>query len=276
MTSKSQDQFPSWMTKMTKMTKCIEMDYSEFVVTPDSQYSCLMPWGLRQTLAAFRRECASVQTIIDATANIGCDAVYFCRIYPGVKVTAVEINNKTAVALQRNTSAGSPGRYFSRTGLLPDLLRIAGGSLPSINVVIGNCLDYLPTAGQVDLVYFDPPWCETPAADSAAADSAAADSAAADSAAAESATAAQARPVRLAKLVLGDLAIGTVVGETLKRNTTLVVVKSPLDYNLSELSNDATKALYGDSLSAVPVTIRSYNINKPSGETAYRLDFVRA
>jgi len=257
MTSKSQDQFPSWMTKMTKMTKCIEMDYSEFVVTPDSQYSCLMPWGLRQTLAAFRRECASVQTIIDATANIGCDAVYFCRIYPGVKVTAVEINNKTAVALQRNTSAGSPGRYFSRTGLLPDLLRIAGGSLPSINVVIGNCLDYLPTAGQVDLVYFDPPWCETPAADSAAA---------ADSA----------RPVRLAKLVLGDLAIGTVVGETLKRNTTLVVVKSPLDYNLSELSNDATKALYGDSLSAVPVTIRSYNINKPSGETAYRLDFVRA
>ena len=257
MTSKSQDKFPSWMTKMTKMTKCIEMDYSEFVVTPDSQYSCLMPWGLRQTLAAFRRECASVQTIIDATANIGCDAVYFCRIYPGVKVTAVEINNKTAVALQRNTSAGSPGRYFSRTGLLPDLLRIAGGSLPSINVVIGNCLDYLPTAGQVDLVYFDPPWCETPAADSAAA---------ADSA----------RPVRLAKLVLGDLAIGTVVGETLKRNTTLVVVKSPLDYNLSELSNDATKALYGDSLSAVPVTIRSYNINKPSGETAYRLDFVRA
>ena len=257
MTSKSQDQFPSWMTKMTKMTKCIEMDYSEFVVTPDSQYSCLLPWGLRQTLAAFRRECASVQTIIDATANIGCDAVYFCRIYPGVKVTAVEINNKTAVALQRNTSAGSPGRYFSRTGLLPDLLRIAGGSLPSINVVIGNCLDYLPTAGQVDLVYFDPPWCETPAADSAAA---------ADSA----------RPVRLAKLVLGDLAIGTVVGETLKRNTTLVVVKSPLDYNLSELSNDATKALYGDSLSAVPVTIRSYNINKPSGETAYRLDFVRA
>ena len=263
MTSKSQDQFPSWMTKITKGTKGIEMDYSEFVVTPDSQYSCLMPWGLRQTLAAFRRECASVQTIIDATANIGCDAVYFCRIYPGVKVTAVEINNKTAVALQRNTSAGSPGRYFSRTGLLPDLLRIAGGSLPSINVVIGSCLDYLPTAGQVDLVYFDPPWCETPAADSAAA-------------AADSAAAAQARPVRLAKLVLGDQAIGTVVGETLKRNTTLVVVKSPLDYNLSELSNDATKALYGDSLSAVPVTIRSYNINKPSGETAYRLDFVRA
>jgi hypothetical protein len=239
-------QFPDWVVRTSLRERT---DYGEFVAAPDSIYSCLLPWALRETRDVFREECRGLgrgARVVDATANIGCDAVNFCRMFPGAQVTAVEINAATAVQLRQNASLDSPARYFRRGRLLETLERHAGGELPPIEVVQADCVEYLSNCGRVDLVYFDPPWCEQ--LDAAAA----------------------ARPQRRAALELGGRPLGAIAGETLRNNAPLIVVKVPPEYSSAQLSEEVGSTFGG------LVDVRTYDIHKPRGDTAYKLMFVRA
>lgn len=249
--------FPDWVVQAGHRERT---DYGEFVTAPDSIYSCLLPWALRETSSVFREECRALgrnvlgrgARIVDATANIGCDAVNFCRMFPGAQVTAVEINPATAVQLCQNASPEGPARYFRRSRLLETLERHAAGELPPIEVVQADCVEYLSNCGRVDLVYFDPPWCEQ--LDVGAAPGAAA----------------SARPQRRANLELGGRPLSAIAGETLRNNAPLIVVKVPPEYGSAQLSEEISSAFGG------PVDVRAYDIHKPRGDTAYRLMFVRA
>jgi len=269
--------FPDWVVQAGHRERT---DYGEFVTAPDSIYSCLLPWALRETSSVFREECRALgrnvlgrgARIVDATANIGCDAVNFCRMFPGAQVTAVEINAATAVQLRQNASPDGPARYFRRGRLLETLERHAAGELPPIEVVQADCVEYLSNCGRVDLVYFDPPWCEQ--LDVGAAHGAALDAAhgAALDAALDAAlgAAALARPQRRATLELGGRPLSAIAGETLRNNAPLIVVKVPPEYGSAQLSEEISSAFGG------PVIVRAYDIHKPRGDTAYRLMFVRA
>ena len=256
--------FPDWVIQTGHRNGT---DYSEFATAPDSIYSCLLPWALRETRAAFSQECRALVAprIIDAMANIGCDSVNFCRMFPGARVTAVEVDPATVVQLRRNVSPDSPARFFRRTRALGALERIAGGPLPPVEIVHADCNEYLRGCGAADIVYFDPPWCD-PLASTAA--SPATDAAIGAHSAADSAM--SARPQRRAALEVGGRPLGAMVGETLQRTSPLVVVKLPPDYSAPQL-HEEVRSSFG-----APVQLREYDIHKPRGGLAYRLLFIRA
>jgi hypothetical protein len=237
--------FPDWVISAGLRERT---DYSEFATAPDSIYSCLLPWALHETRTAFNQECRALVAprIIDAMANIGCDSVNFCRMFPGARVTAVEVDPATAVQLRRNVSADSPARFFRCRRLLDTLERIAGGPLPPIEIVQADCNDYLRGCGAADIVYFDPPWCEAAAAPNAQ------------------------RPQRRAALEVGGRPLSAVVGETLRRTSPLVVVKLPPDQSGAQFQEEVQSSF------GAPVQVCAYDIHKPRGGLAYRLIFVRA
>lgn len=116
--------------------------YDELEAAEDSHYSCLMPDHVAQVAAAYEAELGAgwaPRHIIDATANVGCDALNFRRMYPGAAVTAIELDPATAAALARNAAA------------------LGGGRLAA---VCGDAAAYLAAdpPPQADLVYYDPPW----------------------------------------------------------------------------------------------------------------------
>jgi hypothetical protein len=153
--------------------------------------------------------------------------------------------------------------------VLGPLERGAGGALPPIEVVHADCNEYLRGCGAADLVYFDPPWCEA-AADEMSAANGGEMSAAADEMSAAADGAAPPRPRRRATLEVGGCPLSTVVSETLRHNSPLVVVKLPPDYSTAQLLPELHGAL------GAPVQARAYDIHKPRGGLAYRLVFIRA
>ena len=96
------------------------------------------------------------------------------------------------------------------------------------------------------------------------------DFAAAASASAGAGAVSPARPQRRATLALGGRPLSTIVGETLRNNSPLIVVKVPPEYSSAQLIEEVSGA-FGS-----PAVVRSYDIHKPRGDTAYKLMFVRA
>src|SRR3954469_18597418 len=73
------------------------LDYGVLEATAEAQFSSLMPYQLTQVEAAYAREVtAPPLRIVDATANVGADALNLKRMYPGAEVVAVEIDGATA------------------------------------------------------------------------------------------------------------------------------------------------------------------------------------
>jgi len=223
--------FPKWVIETAKN---LRLNYSVFETAPDSHYSCLMPWGILQTQSIFKKECSVFpKTIIDANANIGCDTAHFAYMFPDAKITAIEMSADTAALLKKNAS-----RFH----------QYARNQMGSVECVQADCLDYLKNV-KADMVYFDPPWCAPVAATPVAATPVAA-----------MPVAAMLRPPRI-ELSLGGKSIGLIIGETLK-NTSLVVVKLPPDYDVESILQIATK-------------MAIYDVYKTRGGLAYRLAFVR-
>ena len=135
--------FPQWIVNEARGRG---VDYGQILVAAESHFSCLMPYQMGQVAAIYAAEVgAPPATILDATANVGCDTIQFCRMYPAAAVTSVEIDPGIA-ALLRHNMARLPsvlGRRVDRP----------------VAVLNGDGVELLLAEGpQVDLVYFDPPW----------------------------------------------------------------------------------------------------------------------
>ena len=121
-----------------------DTDYSALEVTPESRYSCLLPYQFEQTTEVYQRELRTAPSrVIDATANIGCDTIHFRRMYPGAHITSIEIEQNTAKLLANNMTKIS--RILGREATAPETRNC-------------DCVEYLATGARADLVYFDPPW----------------------------------------------------------------------------------------------------------------------
>lgn len=260
-------QFPEWTFRA-------HPDYARLTAVPGSAYSCLMPWALRATTRAYRLElegASSVQpaTVIDAMAHVGCDTLHFLRMFPRAQVIAVEPEPATAAALRANIAtarSGSPGRVRVVEADCVEFLGLAAGSAAgsSAGSAAGSAADSAAgsaagsTAGsaaerlrpRADMVYFDPPWCESASAS-------------------ECATA----PPRRARLTVGSLSLGTAVGRALRYNAPLVVAKLPPAAS-GGLTAEALAAEAAAALGS-PVSVSTHSILKPQGSPAYTLAFAR-
>lgn len=252
-------QFPGWAQRA-------HPDYVSMAAAPDSRYSCLMPWGLRATTRAYRLELGNniarftteAVTIVDAMANVGCDSAHFLRMFPAAKLIAIEANPATAEILAANLAlikraGATPARVICADsaeflGLRTNIPGMVQTDIPGI--VESQDTEHI----RADIVYFDPPWCASLA-----------------SAKAEAAESAEATvhsewrmPERLAQLCVGSLPLAAAAAAAL-RIAPLVVVKLPPD-NLAQFNAD---------MSARGAAVTAHEIQKPGGEQAYFLAFVR-
>lgn len=106
---------------------------------PTSSYSSLLPYQIPQVKTVLKSILPSVDTIIDATAHIGGDALNFAEFYPSASVLAID-NDPRAI----------------------DCLRINVQKLHFTNrftIVCAESYSYITTNNPAaDLFYFDPPW----------------------------------------------------------------------------------------------------------------------
>jgi 16S rRNA G966 N2-methylase RsmD len=123
-------------------SKNIDMciDYNHFDIVPSSSYSCLMPYmaiTVAQIVQSALKKTPS--TFIDATANIGCDALNFCN-YFNASCIAIESDEKTYLCLSDNICRFNKLKRNN-------------------HAVHGNCIDFIDGfKPKMDFVYFDPPW----------------------------------------------------------------------------------------------------------------------
>ena len=110
-----------------------------------------MPWAVRRTADIYRAECRQTppRHIVDATAHIGCDTAQFASMFPGARITALEVAPAAGAALQCNMAN-------------PRLVA-AGRAGGAVLTVLADCAAWLRAApAPADLVYFDPPWTPAP------------------------------------------------------------------------------------------------------------------
>ena len=117
--------------------------YKSLVYVPESNgfnYSSLKPWHALQLKDIYKSWFpyeTDVTRILDTTANIGIDTIYFSTLFPEATIDAFELVPKYYLTLKRNVEAN---HLTSR-----------------IHVHYQDSTTYLPTK-PVDLVYMDPPW----------------------------------------------------------------------------------------------------------------------
>lgn len=83
-----------------------KIDYSLFSISESSKYSSLMPWHLKQVEEFYDglfKE--NIKNIIDATANIGVDTVFFSKLYKDATITSVELMPDEFENLEKNIIA---------------------------------------------------------------------------------------------------------------------------------------------------------------------------
>lgn len=121
--------------------------YDLLEVDESSMYSSLMPYHFEQVSRIYKEEMggSAPQSIVDATAHIGCDTIHFRRMFPRAQITAVEIDPSIARILKTNMVA------------MPSII---GQADPEPVVVRAmDAIQYLVDDPEtIDLVYFDPPW----------------------------------------------------------------------------------------------------------------------
>lgn len=146
--SPSHMQFPAWACRARRGAR----DYAEFATVANSDRYSLMPWAVQRTADIYRAECRQTPPshIVDATAHIGCDTAQFASMFPGARITALEIAPAAHAALQCN---------MANPRLVDE--RRAGGA---VLTALADCAAWLPRAAPADLVYFDPPWSPAPGA----------------------------------------------------------------------------------------------------------------
>lgn len=134
--------FPWWIIEAARKHG---VDYGRVCVTAESRHLVLMPYQIGQVAAIYASELKTPPTVVlDATANIGCDTIQFCKMFPDAAVTSVEINVEVCEILKLNMThlANILGRKVVRP----------------VTVLNGDCVQLLAGGLRADLVYFDVPW----------------------------------------------------------------------------------------------------------------------
>ena len=133
--------FPNWVVQASRKYRPASLcvDYGLLRAVQESQYSSLLPHQIPGVVAALASLGKLSGTIVDATAHIGCDTIFFSRLYPNLPIIAIESDAHTFNALRHN-------------------LAVSRSHATAVNA---DCTQYLadvvvpkPTA----FVYFDPPW----------------------------------------------------------------------------------------------------------------------
>lgn len=130
--------FPAWIVAESRSIP-ESVDYGKLRTNREGLYSTLMPW-MAEAVADIVRPLVATGRILDATANIGGDALNFAHNFPGAQVTAIEANPANLTILRRNVEAL--------------------GLRDRVDVVGGNCFTFIESrdVSTYDFVYCDPPW----------------------------------------------------------------------------------------------------------------------
>jgi SAM-dependent methyltransferase len=126
--------------------KKYNINYEEVEIDETSEYSSLKPYYIDSTSEIFELERVnSLESIIDATANIGSDSINFMRLFPTANLVSLEIDTEISYILRRN---------------MKNLPRILGVNdiIFTTKVINMSATSYFDTFRYADMVYFDPPW----------------------------------------------------------------------------------------------------------------------
>jgi hypothetical protein len=152
--------FPRWVVESgTKLAGDIVdpycLDYSKFIITDESIYSSLMPYGAKQVANIIEEHfggTSNINNIMDATAHIGCDTINFYTRF-GTNCISVEVNIDAYECLVKNK------KTFMYANRLAKYYVPYTSGCPIIHTVHGNCIEFIRGFKQhMDFVYFDPPW----------------------------------------------------------------------------------------------------------------------
>lgn len=114
------------------------LDYSLFSVTPSSKNYSLMPWHIDGVKRVFDDLELNSKIILDGTAHIGVDTVFFSKYYPSTEIISCEIDKKVFDKLNEN---------------------IKKFNLKNVKTHLTSVIDFLITnETKFDFIYFDPPW----------------------------------------------------------------------------------------------------------------------
>lgn len=131
--------------------QCI--DYSKFVVTKESEYSCLSPYAAKQVgdiLEAHFKGAENINNILDATAHIGCDTINFRKRF-GANCISVEVDPNAYICLVQNQKM-----LTEETSKREQLQEWYPDDNFSVHC---NCIEFIHGfKKKMDFVYFDPPW----------------------------------------------------------------------------------------------------------------------
>jgi len=124
--------------------KKYNINFEEIEIDESSLFSSIEPYHLPSTSAIFELEKLNPEIIIDATANIGGDSINFLRLFPTVKLSALEIDTKISYILKRNMN-----------NLKSILSKDNDYDIKVFNI---SAVDYFSNFRYADMIYFDPPW----------------------------------------------------------------------------------------------------------------------
>jgi RNA cap guanine-N2 methyltransferase len=131
--------------------KCL-LRYDNMLATKEAMYSTILPVHMEQVVRLFERvlgmrypekhsEKIYCAHVLDATANIGGDALTIATYFKNVHVTALEINPATYNVLCTN---------------------VKKLNLSNLSTIHTSCYDFINeydiSKGIFDYIYFDPPW----------------------------------------------------------------------------------------------------------------------
>lgn len=121
------------------------LDYSFFTTMgSESRYSSLMPWHIASLLNVKNYLPSSPKKIVDLTAHIGVDTIFYGILYPDADILAIENNKDTFLKLEYNLK--KYGEILNRKGTFKALLSDSSKLLDD------------PRITGADIVYIDPPW----------------------------------------------------------------------------------------------------------------------
>ena len=148
----AREKFPKWVldeyhnrTKDPEVVNYLPNYNNIRTAGKTSTYSSLLPKhvnSLCKVLDGWKEKLGKVQNIIDATAHIGCDSIFFSKYFEETStITSIELEADVYALLVEN---------ISRNGLED-----------RVQPKLGSCLDVIrniPRGRSVDLLYLDPPW----------------------------------------------------------------------------------------------------------------------
>src|SRR3989304_6636948 len=139
-----QPEFVPFDKNVIDASKKTILDYSYFTTMgAESRYSSLMPWHI-SSLLNIKFLPHTAKKIVDLTAHIGVDTIFYGILYPDADILAIENNNNTFLKLEYNLK--KYGEILKRKGTFKALLADSSKLLDD------------PRITDADIVYIDPPW----------------------------------------------------------------------------------------------------------------------